>query len=406
MAATPDAAVEAAGGIPGEFLPYHPDRLDVYLARQTRLGSPAYLAVILLLASSAAALPVVAVPVSVTGRGFIRSAIDSQTLVAPVGGEVVYAVSRAHRRVAAGDTLLRLERTDLAARESALSGRAETMEQEARDLEQMIAWAGADHVRVSPASLRYRAELASTVQELSAAAARIRSAEREAARAEALYERRLVPAADAAALRDRTVQEREDSLLLRSRAAARWRGELAALHETMRSLSAERVALWAQLDQLVVQSPVAGWLDRVASLSPGSRLLPGERFATLTPDARLIAELYVDPRAVDAIRPGARVRLQLQSRQYSRSGAFDGVVVEISPMLVQAGEGAVAIVRVAQEPAFGESGAALLPLRRGSAVVGRLPLGKRTLWALLRASRDPVDGRMPAPPVADPQAGG
>ena len=74
MAATPDAAVEAAGGIPGEFLPYHPDRLDVYLARQTRLGSPAYLAVILLLASSAAALPVVAVPVSVTGRGTLAKA--------------------------------------------------------------------------------------------------------------------------------------------------------------------------------------------------------------------------------------------------------------------------------------------------------------------------------------------
>lgn len=401
MAATSETTDNAGSVAAAELLPYHPDRLDLYLARQAQVGGWAYFAILFVLASSVAALPLIAVPVSVRSQGVIRSALDSQVLVAPIGGEVVYVIPRGHRRVAAGDTVLLLHRADLEAREHVLTARAETMQEEARDLGQLISWADGNHFQPSATSLRYRTALASTVQELTAAAARLRSAERDAARSATLYERQLVSAADAAALQDLVAREREDSVLLRTRTAARWRGELAALNESMRNLRTEQAALREQLDQLLVQAPVAGWLDRIAGLSPASQVPAGERIATLTPVSPLVAELYVDPRAVDGIRPGGRVRLQLQSRQYSRDGAWDGVVVEISPVLVPAGDGAVALVRVAPEPASTGAGAAAVPLRRGSAVVGRFQIGKRTLWALLRGRRDTRDRGVPAPQPPD-----
>lgn len=385
-------------------VPYHPDRLDLYLAGRAETGGPIYLALLLALLLVGASFPIVRVPISVTGRGVVRAQLDGQVLVAPLGGTVVHVVPADRHLLSAGDTVLLLERIDLLVRQQELQARSATMRQESADLRAMIAWSEGKTPTAEPRSVRFGADWMAMREELAVISSRQASAVREAARAAALFERALASAQEAETLRDRVAELRRDSALLVSRSADRWRGELATLRAATGDHQVEQAALAEQLDQLALRAPVDAWLDAVAGLSPGSYLAAGERVATITPASPLVAEIYVDPGELARIRPGLAVRVHAESQRYSPGAGVRAQVAEIYPEPVRAGDVAVARLRVHFERGTGTGQAPARELRRGTAVVGRFEVGRRSLWELLRRGRDQLNRQVPVPdaPLSSP----
>ena len=216
-------------------------------------------------------------------------------------------------------------------------------------------------------------------------------------------------AAQSVAMEDRVEELRQDSVILRMQTAVRWRGELARLRQELSDLWTEEAAGVVEVEKLAITAPAAGVLDEIAGLSRGSFVPAGQPIGTLTPASPVVAELYVRPDELDAIHLGSPVRLQLASRRFTRGGTVRGSVVEIQPELVRASQGSAGRILVAprwpvgpETPAERRTGRAN-ELRRGSTVIARIPVARRSLWALvLRRGDHSTGGHAVGQPSGEP----
>ncbi|WP_342629108.1 HlyD family efflux transporter periplasmic adaptor subunit [Nguyenibacter vanlangensis] len=80
----------------------------------------------------------------------------------------------------------------------------------------------------------------------------------------------------------------------------------------------------------VIDARVSGTVDGIRA-SVGQRVAAGQPLASILPDnAELLAELYVDSRAVGFVRPGQHVLLKYAAYPFQRFGLYDGTVVEVT----------------------------------------------------------------------------
>src|SRR5690606_25366048 len=185
---------------------------------------------------------------------------------------------------------------------------------------------------------------------------------------------------------------RDESELLRSEALSRWQEALAAAREALRSLELEELELRQERGRLVIVAPSSGDLDTLHAFATGSYVAPGEPVARLTPVSAPIAELYLDPGQLGSVRPGSPARLQVTSLASGRGGSLRGRVYDIAPQAVQIGGQVMGRLRVRPEAEAWEISDLLGPLRRGMLVTARLPVGRRSLWSLLRGRVEALPG--------------
>jgi len=372
--------------------PFDPDRLDLYLRRWGDGGGAIYGAILGLIVLVIAAIPLIEVPVSLRAAGILRSRAETQTLVAPVGGWIRWVRRAEDRKVGAGDTLLVLDRPELAQRAAVLAARREELHRELRDLEALVAGARGSTRTPALTSPRYAAERRHFDDESALLRGRLEAAIRERDRVEALASLGLAPAAEAEAVAARVRALRDESELLRSEALSRWQEALAAAREALRSLELEELELRQERRRLVIVAPSSGDLDTLHAFATGSYVAPGEPVARLTPVSALIAELYLDPGQLGSVRPGSPARLQVTSLASGRGGSLRGRVYDIAPQAVQIGGQVMGRLRVRPEAEAWEISDLLGPLRRGMLVTARLPVGRRSLWSLLRGRVEALPG--------------
>lgn len=82
--------------------------------------------------------------------------------------------------------------------------------------------------------------------------------------------------------------------------------------------------------ETVIDAAVSGTMDGIRA-SIGQRVSAGQPLASILPDdATLLAELYVDSRAVGFVRPRQRVLLKYAAYPFQRFGLYEGTVVEVT----------------------------------------------------------------------------
>jgi len=115
----------------------------------------------------------------------------------------------------------------------------------------------------------------------------------------------------------------------RSREALDEAGEVRAeLAEVRQRMTAES----DRLDRLEVTAPTRGLVQDLKVRTPGAVLQPGDSVLTLVPiDDVLIVESRIDPRDVGHVRVGQPVTVRVTSYDFSRYGAVEGVLTDVSP---------------------------------------------------------------------------
>jgi multidrug resistance efflux pump len=393
MAAHPDAPVEEVLRPLTEAAPFHEDQLDVYLAR-TRSGGPVYWALLGLVAIALLSLPRVRVPVAVHARGVLRPEAEPRVLFAASAGEVSWIRPAHARAIDAGDTVAILSRPELTIREETLRAWREELEGESRDLEQLIGWAEGGSPLPDPASLRYGSEAAAIRLDLESRAPR-----RAAAAGKAFVNEDPGDAGTAGVVA--RVAERhggvDESHLLIARTTTRWRGELAGIRDALRVLMTEERVLAAEIERLVVRSPVSGTLDDVAPLVSGSRVSGGQRLATILPGSALVAELHADAGEIADVLRGSTARLRLDASGGAGRGERSGTVVEVFSELARVDGASVGTIRVRLDADSVREPSESAGFRRGAPVSARIPMGSRSLWTLLGSRAGRGDTSSPRP---------
>ena len=416
------------------------DSLEAYFGGGRGRGAAAiYGALLAVLCATGSLLGVVRVDVTARAPGLLRPALERHRVAAGAAGIVERVAGRPGARVHAGDLLLLLRPDALAPRLAAAESTTVELDARAADLAYLIRYAsaltgdgpaqgqprpgsdgsdtggpaGASHASsgaeagarthgriggsdppAAPAQLprraRYREDRDQLRHEWTDLAREERVARGEAARARALGRLGLAAPAEIEQADLRLTRARAAPRQLAERRRASWAQELEEVLTRLREAEAERTVLRAQARLNELRAPVAGTIEEWSPLSAGSWVAAGETIAVISPDAPLVAEMYVESRDAARMRPGMRVRLLLDAFDHHEWGALPARVSEVADDYTLVGGRPVFRVRcqLLSSRLRRPDGGVARP-GKGMSLTAAFVLGRRTLLHLMwdRASR-------------------
>lgn len=358
--------------------------LEAHLARHSGRGNLVYLTVLVLVIAALVALPVVRVPISVSGEGILRPELEKHSLRLPVSGfaEVLHIAENRH--VDVGEELARV-------RVVAADGQRELLERRIaeggatlRDLRMLLA-APQQLDTLSLETPRYRLAAAELSRRHAEAMIEIADAENDVRRATLLAERRLLPLTELEDSEGRLRKAREQASAIEQGARMEWTSAAEATERELRELAEELNRLRAEAALRILRAPVAGTLEQVASVSPGSYLLAGDPLLTISPTAPLRGEVYVATRDIGMLRAGMPVRLLVDAFDHHDWGAALGRIASIAEdYLPVDGVPAFRVIVELDNDVLTGPGGIRGKLRKGMTLQARFDVTERSLWQLLR----------------------
>lgn len=292
--------------------------------------------------------------VTVRCRGYLRSVVPPQVFHSPYDGIVEAVQVRLHQHVRRGDTLLRL-------RDSELRVRLEALQQELAHQSQLFAELSAllrllpdggtpsQIVQNLPSPLRWRTPLVRSLAELIRKDLQLFARQHEALtkrweRTAALHEKQFAsPEEYESVTAELRLQELRVLQYLQSR-----RQELEqqrdALEHRLQDLRQQLGVLQEQLQKTALVANVDGQITQLSIQKPGVYVAAGQELLTITPEARLEAELLVSPQDITLVRPGQRVRYSIAGLPPGQWEPLWGTVESVAEDV--SAEGAVLAYRI------------------------------------------------------------
>lgn len=339
--------------------------------------------IVLSVVAAFVSLPLVSIPVSVQSAGRIRPVVEKTPLVAPVSGRVSRILALENSRVAEGQEILTLD--DDVAQEKLMALRADIRAKTdlASDLEALIS-SGAATGPVRLLTETAKAERAHFLNLLRENEFSRSNAAAELDRAKRLFSIATVPAksVDEKAFALQTIAVNREILVKRK--SAEWNQQLFDVNLRLKELAANLRQLEKEQDLTHIRSPVSGALEQFSGLSPGSYVQAGQTVAWVSPDGKLVADIYVSPNDIGLVRPGQSVHLQIDSFNYNQWGMIEATVLDVAQDFTLLDDRPIFKVRCAlSRNHLALKNGVIGHLKKGMTVRARFRVADRTLLQLL-----------------------
>ena len=113
--------------------------------------------------------------------------------------------------------------------------------------------------------------------------------------------------------------------------------ELSKAEEQENELSAEFVKAKNKSAQTEIRSPIDGVVEQLGVHTLHGVVMPAQRLMIVVPDTRdLTVETRLSNRDVGFVRPGDKVKVKVETFNFTRYGMIDGRVLDVSPDVVDA----------------------------------------------------------------------
>lgn len=361
------------------------DTLEVYLGRHRTTGMTVYLIIAALMCAAIASLPLLRLGVTVTSPGIIRPLAEKHDVRARTAGVAATVEAGLGEAVARGQPLVTLRLDLLDERRASLHRRLSDEKQIIADLELLTGSAVEIMTALDLTSPRYREERTQLLRELSEVGLRIEEAKAESARSAGLAENDLIARQEAERRTHALSQLYASREVLAGHQLRLWQAELLDAERRAAEIEAQLNELDQEARLYAIEAPVAGTVEELAAISPGSFVQAGDVVAVLSPDAEVAAEIFVPPADIGLLRKGMAVRILVDAFNYHEWGALTGRVQSIAGDYTAIDGSPVFRVQVALDSTRlalrnGTEG----EIRKGMTVQARFVVGSRTLLDLLR----------------------
>lgn len=399
-----DTSDEEPGGSKHPAGPFHfedPNNLlETHLARTSSSVHWIYAVVVLLIVGGLSSLGLITVDVYVSAAGVIRPILEKHVLTVAVDGVVEFASLEPASTVERGQLLLRIRANPTEARQKTLAADLARTDDAIGDLTYLLSqagdWSTGRHGLETIAYLQQARELEARLDEVDI---RIEAARQELDRLEQQLAGEIVTAVEVEKKRYEYRKIHAQRTLVLEEARSRWADALSSARTRAWTLEARRAQLAQTRALHEVRTPVRGSLEEVVSLSPGSFVRAGTRLAVVSPDAGLVAEMFVAPSDMGFIRVGGPVLLRVHAFNAQEWGVLTGRVESIGGDVVEAGAGPAFRVRASIDRSYLElTGGHRGHLRKGMTFEARFLVARRSLFQLLR---DRVHDWILSPVTAD-----
>lgn len=213
----------------------------------------------------------------------------------------------------------------------------------------------------------------------------VNKARRTRKRYDALAAKGLVSAQEHEDARMETLALEAEAILIFEQSITHWQAQLREEEDALAALRSEMTRAIEEKKGYVLRAPIDGVVIGFTGWSPGAYVQAGQVFGTISPEANLVVESYLEPRNIGLVTIGQKVRLQIDSFPYTQWGTLVGTVVDVGADLSSEVSGAL-FCKVSIKP---EETALILPngemgeLLKGMTVVARYQVGRRSLLQII-----------------------
>jgi HlyD family secretion protein len=329
----------------------------------------------------------IAVNVSVSASGVVRSVAERTQIRPLVGGRVLGVKARENAPVRVGDTLLTLAPDGIDERLRLCRHLQAERQQLVADLRFLTN--GNTDISEALGNRRFRSSLyAQQYNQLQAQLQeneiRRNKSDKELKADTYLYSEKVIATREYDAKKAESDQLYEEFRLLIERQVSQWEADLSSNRLNLSELQAQEAQLLRERDMYVLRAPVAGTLQQWAGKYEGSMVQSGEDLGTISPDSSLLVECYVRPSDMGLIKTNQAVVMQIDALNYREWGLAHGRVIDISNDFTQAKEQPVFKVKVQlQTASLKLKTGYVATLKKGMTLQARFVITRRTLAQLL-----------------------
>ena len=307
-----------------DFSPFL-NNLPAYLRVISPASNAIYFICLGLFACVLISLPLVQIPVSVTGQGIIRPETERAEIVPPVSGLIEEVMVAEGMTLAKDSPILKIRSMEST---GSLEGDLEDLQETKvflHDLDRLLA-----HPMEIPESARFLQEYDTYRDRLDYLDMLYKKAQRECERHSGLFEQKLISAKqydDLCFERNKSAREVEG---YRNESQRQWQGSRNECLQRIRALETRIRKYREQIHLTTVYAPVSGNLVEMKGIYPGTTVSAGEVVGVISPDAMLIGEFYMKPGDIAFLHEGQHVRLNMHAFPAREWGMPEGSIYEIS----------------------------------------------------------------------------
>ncbi len=307
-----------------ETSPFY-ENLPGYIRHIHPSGRAIYLIALCIVIGMLISLPLVRVPVSVTGQGIIRPELERTQIVAPFSGIVAEVYVSEGKEIPKSTRMIRFRARETTGSLQLAREKLNETTVCLDDLEKLLQ----DPIQV-PESMRFSKEYEAYNSRLNYLEILYSKADKECRRYLGLIEDQMVSEKEYDDLcfeREKILKETEK---FKSESFSNWQNAYEDFLERKTELETE-IGQWEErIRQTTLYAPVSGNLVEWKGIYPGTSIRAGDVIGVMSPESGLIGEFYLPPRDIAFIYKGQTVRLRLHCFPAREWGMPEGSICDIS----------------------------------------------------------------------------
>jgi len=280
---------------------------------------------LVLVAGLLVSLPLVRVQVSVTGKGIIRPWQEKADIIPSTSGMVEEIYVSEGDFLEMSDPILKLRSFNAGRNLQVLKMELKDTDQYIDDLHGMLS-----DPAIVPVREKYRTAWKEYCHHLEYLTLIYEKAQREWTRQTGLYNGGLISDKAYDDLTFNRNRARQERLRFTSESRRAWQEDHSVYLDRRRSLIKQIQQTEEQIRRSVIRAPVSGSLEEFSGIFPGSELQAGEVIGVISPDSKLIGELYMQSKDIVYLSAGQEVILQIDAFPSREWGMVKSEIYDIS----------------------------------------------------------------------------
>jgi len=301
------------------------------LESNSRKSAVIYLSLLLLFGGAIISLPFINIDVTVRAQGLIRPQIEKQEIKAQISGTIAKSFLIDNQLINKGDTLAIFDSETANKRINLLSYTKGNLDTLVHDLNLLTTaksvYSISQNKLYSPG---YKQESIKYRNEISKLWTKEGNQEKAVIKNRQLFERGMTSKDEVENGENLLAQYKVESNILHDQYQAKWLGDLKNLKSQNEQTSTDKQQLTKELEAYTVLAPVTGHLEINNGVFQDKFIQAGQVLCVISPDTKLLAEVYVPPKDIGLIKIDSKVTILADAYNYNDWGTIAGTVTEIS----------------------------------------------------------------------------
>jgi HlyD family secretion protein len=270
-------------------------------------------------------LPLVRVRVSVTGNGIIRPSQEKANIIPVTSGIVEQVYVSEGDFIKISDPILKVRSFDAARNLQLLKMERIDTDQYLDDLEGLL-----KDPQAMPARQRFRSAYKEYNHHLDYLTLMFEKARKEWIRQTGLYRAGLISEKEYDDLTFNKNKAKQEKVRFISGSKRDWQEEYTKYLDRKRKLTIQIEQTEEQIRRSMILAPVSGSLEEFSGIFPGSVLRANETIGVISPDSKLIGEIYMHSKDIAYLSSGQEVSIQVDAFPSREWGLVNAEIYEIS----------------------------------------------------------------------------